>query len=46
MPTPAAFTGRAAQAQNLAKDGIKIRAAAFRNKKAYSRKTKHQNREV
>lgn len=33
------FTGRKAMAQNLAKDGIKIRAAKFKSPKAYDRKT-------
>ncbi len=40
------FTGRRAMAQNQAKDGIKIRSASFRNKKAYTRKVKHQNHEA
>lgn len=40
------FTGRKAMSQNLAKDGLKIRSASFKNKKAYSRKAKHSNREA
>ena len=38
----AEFTGRKAQFLNLQRDGIKLRSTTFRNKKVYSRKTKHQ----
>lgn len=34
------MTGRKAQFLNMQQDGVKIRAAAFKNKKAYTRKDK------
>lgn len=37
------FTGKKAQHLNMAQDGIKIRSASFKNKKAYDRKVKHKN---
>lgn len=39
------MTGQKAQFLNLKEDGLRIRSATFRNKKAYTRKTKHNNRE-
>ncbi len=32
------FTGKKAMFKNMAEDGLKIRAATFKNKKAYNRK--------
>ncbi len=34
------FTGKKAMFKNMAEDGLKIRATAFKNKKAYNRKDK------
>lgn len=39
------FTGRRAIAQNLQKDGLKIRATSFKNKKKYTRKDKYRDLE-
>lgn len=34
-------TGQKAMFLNLKEDGIKVRSATFKNKKAYNRKAKH-----
>lgn len=38
------FTGRKAMAMNMAKDGIKIRSAKFKNAKAYNRTEKYKGK--
>ena len=39
------FTGQKAQFLNMQEDGIKMRAATFKNKKAYDRKKKDWKKE-
>lgn len=45
MTTDKGFTGKKAQFLNMKEDGIKQRAATFKNKKAYDRNNKTWKKE-